>query len=234
MAGTDRARRPTGRANAMLTSLPNLLTLSRIGSDRAAWSVCSTWTTPSATGRRSASTFRLHHRLLRRLRGPHLNQLSKLGRFLDPIADKLLVACIILMLVANGIIDGVHVLPGVVILVREIVVSGLREFLAELKVGVPVSRLAKWKTTAQMLALGFLIVGPAGPAVFQTILIGQVLLWIAAVLTIDHRLRLPDHRPASHDGAGAATPQAKGEDRRRSAGRRLTARRASGTAAGTA
>ena len=151
----------------------------------------------------------------------HLNQLSKLGRFLDPIADKLLVACIILMLVANGIVEGVHVLPGVVILVREIVVSGLREFLAELKVGVPVSRLAKWKTTAQMLALAFLIVAPAVPAAFYADVIGQVLLWIAALLTIvtgyDYlttglrHMTAPDtpqDEPGKQAETGAAAPDA--------------------------
>lgn len=168
----------------MITNLPNLLTLSRIlliaplvglfylDNDVGYWVAFGIYVFACVTDFFDGYVAR------------HLNQLSNLGRFLDPIADKLLVACIILMLVANGVIDGVHVLPGVVILVREIVVSGLREFLAELKVGVPVSRLAKWKTTAQMLALGFLIVGPAVPPVFQTILVGQVLLWIAAVLTM--------------------------------------------------
>jgi cardiolipin synthase len=80
------------------------------------------------------------------------------------------------------------ILPALVILCREIMVSGLREFLAELKVGVPVSKLAKWKTGVQMVALGFLIIGTAGPVwghpVLTTTFIGEILLWVAAVLTI--------------------------------------------------
>ena len=84
---------------------------------------------------------------------------------LDPIADKLLVAACLLMLVADGTIQGWALWAAIVILCREILVSGLREFLAELKVGVPVSRVAKWKTTLQLVALGFLIAGPAGETV---------------------------------------------------------------------
>ena len=104
---------------------------------------------------------------------------------LDPIADKLLVAACLLMLVADGTIDGWALWAAIVILCREILVSGLREFLAELKVSVPVSRVAKWKTTLQLVALGFLIAGPAGETVLpNNILIGIVLLWIAAILTL--------------------------------------------------
>jgi len=113
-----------------------------------------------------------------------MNQVSALGRFLDPIADKLLVAAIILMLTASGGLAGWNVLAGLIILLREITVSGLREFLAEIRVGVPVSQLAKWKTTIQMLCLGFLIVGDAGPAFLPTAQIGTVLLWAAAALTL--------------------------------------------------
>jgi cardiolipin synthase len=112
-------------------------------------------------------------------------QQSALGRMLDPIADKLLVAACLLMLVADKTIHGWSLWAAIVILCREILVSGLREFLAELKVGVPVSRVAKWKTTFQLLSLGFLIAGPAGEAVLPgNILIGTVLLWISALLTI--------------------------------------------------
>jgi len=112
-------------------------------------------------------------------------QQSALGRMLDPIADKLLVAACLLMLVADGTIHGWALWAAIVILCREILVSGLREFLAELKVGVPVSRVAKWKTTFQLLAVGFLIAGPAGETVLPgTILIGTVLLWASALLTI--------------------------------------------------
>lgn len=109
-------------------------------------------------------------------------QVSALGRFLDPIADKLLVAAIILALVAVDRIDGWLVLPALVILCREVLVSGLREYLAELQVSVPVSKLAKWKTTVQMVALGLLILGPAGPMGIATL--GAIGLWIAAALTI--------------------------------------------------
>ncbi len=109
---------------------------------------------------------------------------SKLGRFMDPVADKLLIAAVLLMLTAFDRLTGFTVLPALVILCREIVVSGLREFLAELQVSVPVSRLAKWKTTIQMFTLGFLLVGDASEPVVPSQLIGEIGLWIAAILTI--------------------------------------------------
>lgn len=113
------------------------------------------------------------------------SQHSAIGRMLDPIADKLLVAACLLMLVADGTIEGLTIWAALIILCREILVSGLREFLAELKVSVPVSRVAKWKTTAQLVAVGFLIAGPAGEAILPaTVTIGRTLLWAAAVLTI--------------------------------------------------
>jgi len=114
-----------------------------------------------------------------------LSQQSALGRMLDPIADKLLVAACLLMLVSDKTIASWHIWAALVILCREILVSGLREFLAELKVGVPVSRVAKWKTTFQLLALGFLIAGPAGDTVLPgNTGIGLALLWVSAILTI--------------------------------------------------
>lgn len=114
------------------------------------------------------------------------SQQSQLGRFLDPVADKLLVSALLLMLVATGRIPGIAILPAVVILCREILVSGLREFLATAHVGVPVSKLAQWKTTVQMLALGFLMVSMAGPdfGPLSTTEIGVWGLWIAAILTL--------------------------------------------------
>jgi cardiolipin synthase (CMP-forming) len=113
------------------------------------------------------------------------DQQSALGRMLDPIADKLLVAAVLLMLVADGTIASWSLWAAIVILCREILVSGLREFLAGLKVSVPVSKVAKWKTTAQLVALGFLVVGPAGEIVLPgTIWIGTILLWISAILTM--------------------------------------------------
>ena len=112
-------------------------------------------------------------------------QQSKLGRIFDPIADKLLVASTILLLVAFQRVAGFDVLAALVILCREVLVSGLREFLAELRAKLPVSRLATWKTGIQMTALGFLIVGDAAlTAWLPVVLIGEVLLWIAAVLTL--------------------------------------------------
>lgn len=108
---------------------------------------------------------------------------SPFGRFLDPIADKLLVAAVIVMLVANRDISDLALLPAMVILCREILVSGLREYLAELRVPMPVSHLAKWKTTVQMIAFGVLIVGPALPQLFLSE-IGIALLWVAAILTL--------------------------------------------------
>ncbi|HEY8351800.1 MAG TPA: CDP-diacylglycerol--glycerol-3-phosphate 3-phosphatidyltransferase [Sphingomonadales bacterium] len=112
------------------------------------------------------------------------NLVSAMGRFLDPIADKLLVATAIVMLVATRRIEGLAILAAVVILCREILVSGLREFLAELQVSVPVTRLSKWKTTAQIFALSFLILHKAAPWGLPAAEIGTALLWIAAILTI--------------------------------------------------
>ena len=112
-------------------------------------------------------------------------QQSALGRMLDPIADKLLVAACLLMLVADETLSGWSLWAAVVILCREILVSGLREFLAGLKVSVPVSRVAKWKTVLQLVAVGFLIAGPAGDRVLPNISeAGLVLLWAAALLTL--------------------------------------------------
>src|SRR5258708_18471111 len=111
-------------------------------------------------------------------------QQSELGRFLDPIADKRLVAATLFMLTATARLSAQAILPALVILCREILVSGLREYLAGLRVGLPVSRLAKWKTGIQMVAIGVLIVGDAGPALLPVVAIGEMLLWIAALLTM--------------------------------------------------
>ena len=113
------------------------------------------------------------------------NMQSALGRMLDPIADKLLVSISLLMLANAGTIHDWHVWAAVIILCREILVSGLREFLAELQVSVPVTKLAKWKTTTQLIALGFLLAGPAGDKVLPyNTEIGLILLWISAILTL--------------------------------------------------
>ena len=112
-------------------------------------------------------------------------QQSSLGRMLDPIADKLLVASCLLMLAADNTIHGWSLCAAVVILCREILVSGLREYLAELRVSVPVTRLAKWKTTLQLVAIGFLICGEAGDAIVPVVTrIGITLLWLSALLTL--------------------------------------------------
>ena len=113
------------------------------------------------------------------------SQQSSLGQMLDPIADKLLVAATLLVVVADQTLSGWTIWAAIIILCREILVSGLREYLAEVKVRLPVSAIAKWKTVAQLFALGFFIAGPAGEAVMPgTIKIGASLLWIAAVLTL--------------------------------------------------
>jgi len=109
---------------------------------------------------------------------------SKMGVFLDPIADKIMVAAVIVMLVATRDISGWHVVAAIIILIREIAVSGLREFLAELRVSMPVTKLAKWKTTFQLVALGALILAGGFPAEAWIKLVGLVSLWAAAALTL--------------------------------------------------
>lgn len=168
----------------MLTSLPNLLTLSRIlviplivacffiDGNFWRWVALGLYTAACVTDFFDGYVAR------------SMGQISRVGRFLDPVADKLLVASVIFMLIATDRLTGVAVLPALVILIREILVSGLREHLAELDVGVPVSRLAKWKTTIQMFALGFLIVHDASPAWIPSILIGEIGVWLAAILTM--------------------------------------------------
>ena len=114
----------------------------------------------------------------------YLNNQTAMGRLFDPIADKLLVGACLLELCAFDYINGWTVLPALVILLREILVSGLREYLAEIRVGLPVSKLAKWKTSLQMISIGFLIIGDASPTSIPALSIGEVCLWIAALLTI--------------------------------------------------
>ncbi len=168
----------------MVTNLPNLLTLSRIvviplviacfyvEGTTARWVACGLFVAAAITDWFDGYLAR------------SWGQTSNFGRFLDPIADKLLVAAVLLMLAAFNHISPVTVLPAVVIMMREILVSGLREFLAELRVGMPVSRLAKWKTAVQMMALTLLILGDAGPAVLPLAMVGEVSLWLAAGLTL--------------------------------------------------
>ncbi|MFY9286959.1 MAG: CDP-diacylglycerol--glycerol-3-phosphate 3-phosphatidyltransferase [Alphaproteobacteria bacterium] len=113
------------------------------------------------------------------------NQVSAIGQFLDPIADKLLISAVILFLVANAQISGMAIWPAVVILLREVAVSGLREFLAGVRVSVPVSQLAKWKTFIQIVALSFLIIGDRyAPDFIPATTIGDWGLWIAGIVTL--------------------------------------------------
>jgi len=112
------------------------------------------------------------------------SQTTRFGQFLDPVADKLLVASTLMMLVGFGRIQPVSFLPAIIILCREILVSGLREFLSGLQVLMPVSALAKWKTAAQMGAISLLLIGDISPFGGAINVIGEGLLWIAAALTL--------------------------------------------------
>ncbi len=167
-----------------MLSLPNLLTLSRIFA--VPLLVALLWT-PGWLG--YVAAFLLYSvagitdyldGYLARAQGT----VSKLGIFLDPIADKIMIVAVLVMLIATHDIMGWHVIAAIIIILREIAVSGLREFLAELRVSMPVSRLAKWKTAFQMIALGALILGGAltrWPFVAQ---LGLGCLWAAALLTL--------------------------------------------------
>lgn len=166
-------------------SLPNLLTYGRIVAVPAIAALV-WWGTPVAAWVAlvlfiaAAVTDFLDGYLARTM-----NQHSSLGRMLDPIADKLLVGVLLLVLAAVDRIGDWSLIPAAVILSREILVSGLREFLAGLQVSVPVTWLAKWKTTLQLIAIGFLVVGPAGDAMLPgTTLIGLTGLWISGTVTL--------------------------------------------------
>lgn len=171
----------------MLSSLPNLLTLSRIFS--VPLFVILMW---NASWIGYTAAFALYclagltdyiDGYLARAQGT----VSKLGVFLDPVADKIMVAAVIVMLIHNNQIMGWHVIPALVIILREITVSGLREFLANAQVSVPVSQLAKWKTTFQMISLGALILEPASShwaPFLPSQEVGLITLWLAGVLTL--------------------------------------------------
>ena len=109
------------------------------------------------------------------------NIISSFGKMFDPIADKVLVGCVLVMLVKDNRADEI---PCLLILAREFVVAGFREFLAQVQVSVPVTRLAKVKTTIQMVAMTMLIVGSVGSGIASLDLIGHISLWIAAILTL--------------------------------------------------
>jgi cardiolipin synthase (CMP-forming) len=170
----------------LLTSLPNVLTYGRIlavpalvaclsllQGDSARWSALALFVTASLTDWLDGYLARAWE------------QQSTLGRMLDPIADKLLVGTTLLMLTHQNTIYGWHIWAAVIILCREFLVSGLREFLAGLNVQVHVTQLAKWKTMVQMVALAVLLAGPAGDALFPGVTAtGLALLWLAALLTL--------------------------------------------------
>ena len=173
----------------MLTDLPNLLTLSRIAAIPVLVALVALH--HAATDLAACAVFALagitdwldgHI-----ARGRHL--MSDFGRMLDPIADKLLVGATLMALAGEARLPAYGLFPATVILCREILVSGLREYLAGLRVGIPVTRLAKWKTGLQMAALGTLLAGDSGGALLGLgrLPVGQLgfaMLWLAALLTI--------------------------------------------------
>src|SRR5882757_4785264 len=173
----------------MLTDLPNLLTLSRIaaipllvalvavGYPLADLIACILFGA-------AAITDYFDGKLARSRR-----QQSDLGRMLDPIADKLLVGAVLMMLVGIGRLSSLALYPAIVIMLREILVSGLREYLASIRIGLPVTGLARWKTGFQMGALGTLLAGDTSARLLNlsfvpVSMIGEAMLWIAAVLTL--------------------------------------------------
>lgn len=173
----------------MLTDLPNLLTISRIAAIPVLVA-CVAWGTPlgdllaCALFAAAAITDYFDGKLAR-----DRAQISDLGRMLDPIADKLLVGATLMMLVGEGRLSAWGLYPAIVIMLREILVSGLREYLAGLRISLPVTALAKWKTGFQMAALGTLLAGDTGAALIglnglPVARIGEILLWAAALLTL--------------------------------------------------
>jgi cardiolipin synthase len=173
----------------MLTDLPNVLTLSRIAAIPLLVALGAINTTTGDLAAcivfsAAAITDYFDGKLAR-----SRQQQSDLGRMLDPIADKLLVGAVLMMLVGQNRLSPLGLYPAIVIMLREILVSGLREYLAGIRVGLPVTRLAKWKTGFQMGALGTLLAGNSSAALlhlsfFPVSLVGETMLWIAAILTL--------------------------------------------------
>jgi cardiolipin synthase len=173
----------------MLTDLPNVLTLSRIAAIPLLV-ICVAIETPAADMAAcivfgvAAITDYFDGKLAR----SRLQQ-SDLGRMLDPIADKLLVGAVLMLLVGHHRLSALGLYPAIIIVLREILVSGLREYLAGIRVGLPVTGLAKWKTGFQMGALGTLLAGNGTAAILHlsflpVSLIGEGMLWVAAALTL--------------------------------------------------
>ena len=174
------------RGAAHTLSIPNLLTYARI---LAVPGIVACLFFFEGTAARWVATFMFAAACITDFLDGYLarlwSQQSALGRMLDPIADKLLVGATLLMLVHTGTIKEWAVWAAVIILCREILVSGLREYLAEARVKLRVTWLAKWKTAIQMVALGVLIAGPAGEMLIPGLsLLGLSLLWLAALLTL--------------------------------------------------
>ena len=173
----------------MLTDLPNVLTLSRIAAIPvmvvlAAIRTPNTDVAAMLVFSIAGITDYFDGKLAR-----DRAQTSDLGRMLDPIADKLLVAAALMMLVGLERLSPAGLYPAIIIMLREILVSGLREYLAGVQVGLPVTRLAKWKTGFQMGALGTLLAGDTGAQVLYlgwlpVPAIGEGMLWVAALLTL--------------------------------------------------
>jgi cardiolipin synthase len=173
----------------MLTDLPNLLTLSRIAAipllvvlvalrmPVTDFIACVVFSVAAITDYFDGKLARERH------------QQSALGRMLDPIADKLLVGAALMMLVGMSRLSAGGLYPAIVIMLREILVSGLREYLAGIRIGLPVTRLAKWKTGFQMGALGTLLAGNSSAVLLHipwlpVEVIGEAMLWVAAALTL--------------------------------------------------
>lgn len=155
-----------------IAAIPPLLALMAMPGSRAAWGAFTIYALASLTDWLDGYVAR------------KTGQTSRLGKCLDPIADKLLVAGVLVMMAQNGTLDGIQIIPAVAIIMREIAISGLREFLAKDAVDVPVSMLAKGKTTVQLVALGLLILGPYAPMAQHLNVAGLACLWIAAGLTL--------------------------------------------------
>jgi len=168
----------------MLSTIPNLLTLARIGLIPI---MMGAFYTQSVVGRWVAALAFIIACFTDFLDGYVAriwSQTTKIGQFLDPVADKLLVASTLLMLAGFGRISRFTLMPAIIILCREIMVSGLREFLSELKVNMPVTTFAKWKTAIQMLAISLLLLGDTPTFGSPFLLVGEGMLWVAAVMTL--------------------------------------------------
>jgi CDP-diacylglycerol---glycerol-3-phosphate 3-phosphatidyltransferase len=177
-----RARKsPQGRA--AMTSLPNMLTLARIA---AVPVIVVLLYAPGLAARIAALVVFIAASLTDLLDGwlaRRQGAQSRFGAMLDPIADKVLVAAVLVMLTADGTIAGIHVVAVLFILAREILISGLCEFLAGRDITVPVTFFAKWKTTLQLVAAGVLIGAGLGVGAWVDVT-GLALLWLAALITL--------------------------------------------------